>query len=363
MKNDYPPDMVTLLEQTVAHGASDLHISADMPPMMRQDGEITPLYQKPIGAEDTRRLILDILTNTQRARLEETLELDFALDIEKVGRFRGNAHFSRGNLEAAFRYIPDKIPELEQLGHRSTIFSLPSLQRGLVLVTGVTGSGKSTTLASLIQEISRRRAGVIVTLEDPVEFLLKSGRSIIKQREIGRDTNSFSDGLRHVLRQDPDVILVGEMRDTETMRAAISAAETGHLVLSTLHTIDAPKAIDRIVDAFPGDQQPQIIAQLANSLEAVISQRLIPKASGSGRVLATEMVRVNLAVRSCIREKRWEQIAGLIEIGSRDGMNTIDEALGDLLGAKWITQAEAVSHCRNEETMLEFAAIRAGAMK
>lgn len=363
MKQDYPPDMVTLLEQTIAHGASDLHISTDMPPMMRQDGEITPLYQKPIGADDTRRLILDILTNAQRSRLEETWELDFALNIEKVGRFRGNAHFSKGCLEAAFRHIPEKIPELEQLGHRATIFPLLGLQRGLVLVTGVTGSGKSTTLASMVQEVSRRRAGVIVTLEDPVEFLLQSGRSIIKQREIGKDTTCFSEGLRHVLRQDPDVILVGEMRDPETMRAAISAAETGHLVFSTLHTIDAPKAIDRIVDAFPGDQQPQIIAQLANSLEAIISQRLLPKASGSGRVLATEMLRVNLAVRSCIREKRWEQIVGLIEIGSRDGMNTIDESLGDLLGAKWITHAEAVSHCRHEETMLEFAAIRAGATK
>lgn len=356
MNQEYPPDLVTLLSQAVTHGASDLHLAADMPPMIRQNGEILALYENPITGEDIRRLILDILTNAQRTRLEESLELDFALDITSLGRFRGNAHFSRGYLEAAFRHIPDQIPELETLGHRPSIYPILDLLRGLVLITGITGSGKSTTMASMIQEISRRRAGVIVTVEDPVEYHLRSSRSIIKQREIGQDTLGFAEALRHVLRQDPDVILVGEMRDPETIRAAITAAETGHLVLATLHTIDAPKAIDRIVDAFPGDQQPQIIAQLANSLEAVISQRLLPRADGQGRVMATETLRSNLAIRACLREKRWEQFVGLIEIGSKDGMNTIDESLGELLQQGLITLEEATAQARDRESIQEYAA-------
>lgn len=347
----YPPDLITLLSQAVQQGASDLHLASDLPPMVRINGEILPLYEQPITGDDSRRLILDVLSNAQRARLEESLELDFALEIESLGRFRGNAHFSRGQLEAAFRYIPDHIPELEALGHRPNIFPLCELHRGLILVTGITGSGKSTTMASIIQEISRRRAGVIVTVEDPVEYQLRSSRSIIKQREVGTDTHGFAEALRHVLRQDPDVILVGEMRDPETMRAAITAAETGHLVVGTLHTIDAPKAIDRIVDAFPADQQPQIIAQLANCLEAVISQRLLPRLDGSGRVLATETLVANLGVRACIREKRWEQLVGLIEIGAKDGMNTIDESLADLLHAGIITVNEALANARDKEAL------------
>ncbi len=349
MPDSYPPDLVTLLQQSVVQGASDLHLAADMPPMIRLDGSLLALYEDPITAEQIRSLIVDILSNTQRARLEESLELDFALQVEGLGRFRGNAHFSRGNLEAAFRYIPDQIPELETLGHHPSIFSFCALLRGLVLVTGITGSGKSTTMASMVQEIARRRAGVIVTVEDPIEYHLRSDRSIVKQREVGNDTLGFAEALRHVLRQDPDVILVGEMRDTETIRAAITAAETGHLVLATLHTIDAPKAIDRIVDAFPGDQQPQIIAQLANSLEAVISQRLLPLANGAGRALASETLVANTAVRACIREKRWEQIVGLIEIGSKDGMHTIDESLASLFQAGQISKEAAIAQARDRK--------------
>jgi len=355
MSDTYPPDLVTLLSQSVQQGASDLHLAANVPPMVRINGDILPLYEKPITGEDCRSLVLDLLTNAQRARLEQDLELDFAVQIESVGRFRGNAHFSRGILEAAFRHIPDEIPELESLGHRKNIFSICDLERGLVLVTGITGSGKSTTMASMVQEISRRRAGVIITIEDPVEYQLRSARSIIKQREIGSDTLSFPEALRHVLRQDPDVILVGEMRDTETFRAAITAAETGHLVLATLHTIDAPKAIDRIVDAFPSDQQPQIIAQLANSLEAVISQRLLPRIDEQGRVMVSEMLVANLGVRACIRERRWEQLVGLIEIGGKEGMHTIDQALGELLAAGVISEAEAVAQARDREAVLETA--------
>lgn len=345
-EDNFPPDLVTLLNQAVQQGASDLHISVDVPPMMRLNGVLVPLYDRALTPDHTRQLVLDILSNNQRARFEEELGLDFALQVEGLGRFRGNAHYSRMHIEAAFRYIPDAIPELATLGHRPSLFKICDLTRGLVLVTGITGSGKSTTMASMVQEIARNRAGVIITIEDPVEYIFRSEKSIIKQREIGNDARGFPEALRHALRQDPDVILVGEMRDPETIRAAITAAETGHLVIATLHTIDAPKAIDRIVDAFSGDQQPQIIAQLANSLEAVVSQRLIPKADGSGRVLACETLTANTGVRSCIREKRWEQLVGLIEIGAKDGMNTIDDSLNELLGKGLITREEALSHAR-----------------
>lgn len=344
-------DLIQLLTLSVSNGASDLHISADAPPMMRLDGQLTPLAEYSLTAEDTRDLVLAILSEAQRARFEEEWELDFALQVEGIGRFRGNAHYCRGALEAAFRYIPAVIPELATLGHRPAIFEICQRGHGLVLVTGITGSGKSTTMASMIQHISRERNGVIVTVEDPIEYLFSHSKSVVKQREVGNDTHSFSEALRHVLRQDPDVILVGEMRDTETIRAALTAAETGHLVIATLHTIDAPKAIDRIVDAFPGDQQPQIIAQLANSLEAVISQSLLPRADGNSRILATEILTANHAVRASIREKRYEQLVGLIEIGAKDGMHTVDDSLEELLRAGLIRPQDALSHARERSAI------------
>jgi len=342
-----PLDLVALLARVVEYSASDLHLTSDSPPLMRRNGSLEALQDTPISTAECRDLILGILTEAQRARIEQEWELDFALQVEGLGRFRGNAHYSRGALEATFRFIPGAIPALTELGHRPSILHFCGLQRGLVLVTGVTGSGKSTTLAAMVQFIAQNRAGVIVTIEDPIEYLFQNARSIVKQREVGSDTHSFAEALRHVLRQDPDVILVGEMRDPETIRAAITAAETGHLVLATLHTIDAPKAIDRIVDAFPGDQQPQVIAQLANSLEAVISQRLIPLENGAGRVLVSETLAANTAVRACIRERRWEQLVGLIEIGSKDGMNTIDESLAELYFARMISKEEAIGNARD----------------
>lgn len=354
--NKYPPSLVTLLQHSVLHGASDLHLATNLPPMARIHGEVLPLYEQALAGDQIRELVTTILTQAQRAILEERLELDFALEVRDLGRFRGNVHFSRGQLEAVFRHIPDRIPTLEELGHRPSIYRLLDLQRGLVLVTGITGSGKSTTMASIVQEVAQRRAGVIVTVEDPVEYHIQSSRSIVKQREVGQDTLGFAEALRHVLRQDPDVILVGEMRDPETIRAAITAAETGHLVLATLHTIDAPKAIDRIVDAFPADQQPQILAQLGNSLEAVLSQRLLPTINGQGRVLASELLVANFAVRATIRERRWEQLVGLLEIGAKDGMNTIDEAVGELLGQGIISATEAAAHARDVNQMEQFAA-------
>lgn len=346
-------DLVQLLAGCVNQGASDLHLTAIAPPLIRLNGELTPLMENPLGEELCRDMIFGVLTESQRARLEQEWELDFALQVESVGRFRGNAHYSRGALEAAFRYIPHDIPDLGGLGHRASVFQVCELQRGLVLVTGITGSGKSTTLAAMIKYISERRAGVIVTIEDPIEFVFPNARSIIKQREVGSDTKSFAEALRHVLRQDPDVIFVGELRDPETVSAAVTAAETGHLVLGTLHTIDAPKAIDRIVDAFPAEQQPQIVAQLANALEAIISQRLLPGEEGGRRVLASEVLIANTGVRATIRERRWEQIVGLLEIGAKDGMHTFDDSLTDLYMARLISKEEALANARDKTRIEE----------
>jgi len=342
-------DLVQLLSGCVSQGASDLHLTAAAPPLIRLNGELVPLMETALGEELCRNMIFGVLTDSQRARLEQEWELDFALQVDSVGRFRGNAHYSRGALEAAFRYIPHEIPDLGTLGHRPSIFQICELQRGLVLVTGITGSGKSTTLAAMIKFISERRAGVIVTIEDPIEFVYSNVRSIIKQREVGSDTHSFAEALRHALRQDPDVIFVGELRDPETVSAAVTAAETGHLVLGTLHTIDAPKAIDRIVDAFPAAQQPQIVAQLANALEAIISQRLIPGEDGGKRVLATEVLVANTGVRAAIRERRWEQIVGLLEIGSKDGMHTFDDSLAGLYLNRQISKEVALANARDKE--------------
>jgi len=344
-------DLYQLLALTASTGASDLHITADAPPMIRLKGMLTPLADYTLSGEDTGELIFAVLTEPQRLRFNTDLELDFALQIEGAGRFRGNAHLSKGVLEAAFRHIPDEIPDLATLGHRPAVNEICTRERGLVLVTGITGSGKSTTMAAMLKKISSERSGVIVTIEDPIEYVFSHSRSIVKQREVGRDTTSFAEALRHVLRQDPDVILVGEMRDPETIRAALTAAETGHLVLATLHTIDAPKAVDRIVDAFPGDQQPQIVAQLSSALEAVVSQRLLVRADGKGRVLATEILTANHAVRTAIRERRGEQLVGMIEIGSRDGMHTIDDSLLELFRNGAISAEDAIHQSREREAM------------
>ena len=348
-QQENPFDLVELLAATIEARGSDLHLSTDVPPMARIHGSLVPLSDRALTADFCRQLVMGAINEEQRARLEEHWELDFALQIAGLGRFRANAHYSRGALEAAFRHIPERIPELEELGHRPAVQQLCELERGLILVTGITGSGKSTTMASMIQHISRQRDGVIITMEDPVEYVFQNARSVVKQREVGSDTKSFISALRHVLRQDPDVILVGEMRDRETISATITAAETGHLVISTLHTIDAPKAIDRVIDAFPADQQPQIISQLANALEAVVSQRLLPREDGSGRVVATEILMANNGVRASIREQRWEQLVGLIEIGRKDGMHTIDKDLARLYLDGWISKEEAISNARDQK--------------
>jgi twitching motility protein PilT len=342
-------DLIQLLRLVVERGGSDLHLCAGSAPMVRRHGVLVPLTDTFLNAENCRELVYSIFTESQRARFEENWELDFAVMVKGLGRFRSNAHYSRGVVEGTFRHIPDAVPNLGSLGLPPVVRRLCALEQGLILVTGITGSGKTTTLAAMVEEINLSRAGLIVSIEDPIEYLFTHKLSRIKQREIGSDTKSFAAALRHVLRQDPDVILISEMRDLETMSAAITAAETGHLVLATLHTIDAPKAIDRIVDAFPADQQAQIIAQLANALQAIVAQRLLPRADGSGRVACCEVMVMNDGIRALMRDRRFQQILSMIEIGGKDGMMTFDESISHLYATGRITYAEAMLNARDPD--------------
>ena len=346
-------DITEYLRHTVALGGSDLHLSAWAPACVRVNGSIVPIDQELLDPATVRDLILDTLSESQRATLEEELELDYALQIDGIGRFRGNVHMARGHAEASFRFIRQDIPDLETLGHHSVIHEFCNLRSGLILVTGITGSGKSTTLASMVRRISESRNGVIITLEDPIEFVHQHASCLIKQREIGSDTRSFPRALRQSLRQDPDVIVVSELRDLDTIRIALTAAETGHLVLATLHTPDAPQTIDRVVDVFPADQQPQIITQLATALEGIVCQRLIPRADGQGRVLASEVLRPSHGIRNCIRERKLEQIVGLMEIGYKEGNRTIDQSIMQLFEAHIITREEAMFNCRERKIFEE----------
>ncbi len=342
-------NLLDLLTLGVQRGASDLHIHCGRPPLVRIHGEIAPLTDTPLQPIDCQQLIFGVLTEFQAATLQTNWELDFALDVPEIGRFRANAHFAAGCVEAVFRHIPTSIPELESLGHRPIVSDLCKREEGLVLITGYTGAGTTTTAASMIQRISQLRSGVIITIENPIEYRYPSALSIIKQREVGFDTKSFAEGMRQTLRQDPDVIVVGEMRDHETMQTALTAAETGHLVIGTLHTVDASKTVDRIVDVFPADQQNQIVTQLSNNLVAVVSQRLLPRADGQGRVLATEVMMANSGIRACIRDRKPHMILGLIEIGTQDGMHTLDESLSHLVLSGTITYEEALIHARDPD--------------
>lgn len=342
-------DITEYLREAVARGGSDLHLSTWAPPCARVNGVIHPLTEEILAPDAVRDLILDTLTESQRATLEQDWELDYALQVDGVGRFRGNVHMARGNVEAAFRFITQDIPELESLGHHDIVQEFCGKRSGLILVTGITGSGKSTSLASMVKRISETRSGVIITLEDPIEFVYQHSSCLIKQREVGGDTKSFPRALRQALRQDPDVIVVSEMRDLDTIRIALTAAETGHLVLATLHTPDAPQTIDRLVDVFPADQQPQIIAQLASSLEGIVCQRLLSRVDGNARVLATEVLVPGHGIRNCIRERKLEQIVGLMEIGHREGNRTIDQSIASLFEAGMISREEAIFHCRERK--------------
>jgi twitching motility protein PilT len=325
-------DFADLLMETLRRRASDLHLTAGLPPMVRIRGRLTPLEGHPrLSPTDTREIIYSILNNDQRQRLENDWQLDFAYGSSGTGRFRVNCYFQRGALGAAFRVIPSDIATLEQLSLPPVLKDMTEKPRGFVLVTGPTGSGKSTTLAAMINEINMTRDEHIMTVEDPIEFLHRHKRCMVNQREVGADAPSFSLALRAALRQDPDVILVGEMRDQETIHTALTAAETGHLVFATLHTQSAPQTIDRIVDVFPAAQQQQIRVQLSTALQGIVTQQLLPTADGAGRVCACEVLVPTPAIRNLIREGKTHQIFSSIQTGANLGMQTMDAALAALV--------------------------------
>jgi twitching motility protein PilT len=343
------PDILQVLTMAKQAGASDLHLALGQPPHIRVQGNLSPLALPPLDTDTVRELSFSMLTETQRAKFEADMDLDFSADIESVGRIRGNVHYSKGAIEATFRFISPLLPSLESLGHHPTVTQLCDQHEGLILITGATGSGKSTTLSAMLDHINQHRSGVIVVLEDPIEFVFPPGLGLVKQREIGTDTKSFATGLRHALRQDPDVIAVTELRDQESVEIALQAAETGHLVIATFHASDPQKAIDRILEMFGAEMLPQVRAQLANGLLAVISQRLLPSANGQSRALASEILVNNSAVRACIRRGQMEHLVGLMEIGTKDGMVTLDASLAELLENNLITSEEALAHARDTE--------------
>src|SRR5437667_6508942 len=346
-------DLIDFLVLAGEQGASDLHLTAGSPPMMRVAGVIQPLTEEPLSAEDTRRLVVDTLKEAQRARLENEWQLDFALEVGDLGRYRGNACYVTGAIEANFRRIPDEVGDLKSLGHSPVVDRWCDGTRGLILVTGASGEGKSTTLASMAQTIANRRSVNIVSIEDRIEFVHSQGRSLVNQRQIGSDARDFASALKNALRQDADVILVGEMRDLDTIQTAITAAETGHLVIGTMHTNDAPTAIGRIVDAVPKEGQQFVSAQLAWSLKGVVCQYLLPQTGQSGLILATELLTVNSGIEACIRAGRLSQIPGLIQVGAKDGMHTVDDSLIELLLADRISLMDAMAHARDPNFVKE----------
>jgi twitching motility protein PilT len=335
------------LHEVVRLNASDLHVTADAPPMIRVNGGLRAIAGAAPWSRDKIVAELSALLNkTQATTFETELELDFAHTLSEESRFRVNYYQQRGAIGAAFRLIPTEIKRLSDLGVPDTVSRFATLPRGLVLVTGPTGSGKSTTLAGLIDLVNRTRADHIVTVEDPIEFMHKNQKSIVNQREVGSDTHSFANALKHVLRQDPDVILIGELRDLETISVALTAAETGHLVFATLHTQDAAQTIDRIIDVFPSHQQDQVRTQLAGTLQGVVSQTLVPKASGTGRVVATEVMVITPALANLIREGKTYQILSAMQAGKELGMHTMDQHLAELVNSGRITAqaAKAKAH-------------------
>jgi twitching motility protein PilT len=325
---------------TVAHRqASDLHLTAGARPMIREKGKVTPMEDFPVlSPQQTREVVYGILSEDQRKRFENARQLDFAYAIPNVARFRVNCYMQRGSVSAAFRLVPGGIPSLEDLGVPPILREFTRKPRGFILVTGPTGSGKSTTLAAMIDVINREREDHILTIEDPIEFLHKHKSSIVNQREIGSDAESFSLGLRAALRQDPDVILVGEMRDMETIATALTAAETGHLVFATLHTQSTAQTVDRIIDVFPPEQQQQVRTQLSVALQGVVTQQLLPTADGKGRAVACEVLVPNPAVRNLIRESKTHQIYSAIQTAGAIGMQTMDADLVRLVRAGTITR-------------------------
>ncbi|PZF63891.1 type IV pili twitching motility protein PilT [Curtobacterium sp. MCBD17_013] len=344
------PDLVVALSQVVYQGASDLHVTADAAPTVRVDGSLRPAVPGgPWSRDKVINALTTLLSPEQLRQFESEQELDFAYSLSTESRFRVNFYQQRGNWGAAFRIIPTRIKSLKQLGIPEHIGEFAKLPRGLVLVTGPTGSGKSTTLAALIDLVNETRADHIVTVEDPIEFMHEHKKAIINQREVGADTRSFAQALKHVLRQDPDVILIGELRDLETISVALTAAETGHLVFATLHTQSAPGTIDRVIDVFPPHQQGQIRTQLAATLQGVVCQTLVPKANGSGRVVATEVMVTTPAIANLVREGKTYQIVSAMQAGGDAGMHTMDQDLAELVNVGTITRRAALEKVHDEE--------------
>ncbi len=341
-----------LLEDMVTRQASDLHITAGVPPELRVDGAITPTEYDVLTPETTTQLAYSVMSDEQRKRFETTKELDFSFGIKGLARYRANVFLQRGVVSMVIRQIPFDIMPLEKLGLPPVAREFTSRQKGLVLVTGPTGSGKSTTLAAMLDKINQTRACHIITIEDPVEYIHHHKKCIVNQREVGSDTAGFATALKYVLRQDPDVILIGEMRDLETIQAALTIAETGHLVFATLHTNSTYEAVNRIVDVFPSDQQKQVLTQLAFSLEGVITQQLIPRSRGTGRVMCAEVLVCTPAIKAVIREAKTHQIYSLMQAGQKFGMQTMNQALLQAVLDKALSPEDALERC-SDRTELE----------
>jgi len=350
----YVAPLQQLLKTMVEYGGTDLHITTDSAPQIRIDGRMVPLKLPSLDSAQTRWLCYSVMTDQQKHRLEEDLEVDFSFGLQGVARFRANVYNQRGATAGAFRTIPENIRSFETLGLPPVAATLCDKPRGLVLVTGVTGSGKSTTLAAMIDYINEREQLHILTIEDPVEYVHKHKRCLVNQREIHADTHSFKKALRSALRQDPDVVLVGELRDLETIESALTIAETGHLTFGTLHTNSTVQTVNRIIDVFPAHQQPQVRAQLSLVLEGVICQSLIPKASGKGRALALEVMVPNPAIRNLIREDKIHQVYSSMQTGQlKFGMQTFNQSLSDLVLRGDITQEVALSYSSNQDELRE----------
>ncbi len=350
-----------LLKEVIGYNASDLHVSAGLPPVIRVDGNLLRTKHPPFTAEQIEALLFPMLNNEQRRTLEQTWELDMSYGLVDLGRFRVNVYKNRGSYAAAFRTITSEIPSFNTLGLSPIVKAITNKQRGLILVTGPTGSGKTTTLASMIDHINETRSEHIITIEDPIEFIHKAKKSVIHQRELGQDTRSFANALKSCLREDPDIIMVGEMRDLETISLAITAAETGHLVFGTLHTSSASQTIDRIIDVFPEMQQQQIRIQLGGCLEAVFAQTLLPRirpdGTKKGRVMAQEILIKNNAISNMIREGKSAQIYSVIQTGMGIGMQTLEYALSELYKQGMVTAEDALIKSQRPEELRRLAGI------
>ncbi len=364
MTTESKPSMQMLLKVMVEQGASDLHITTGAPPMLRIDGRIVPLKAPPLTPPDTKQLCYSILTDAQKRKFEEESELDLSFGVKGLSRFRGNVFIQRGALAGAFRRIPYKILTYEELGLPPVVREIARKPRGLVLVTGPTGSGKSTTLATIIDTINQERHDHIVTIEDPVEYIHQHKNCIVNQREVGADTQSFKKALKYILRQDPDVVLLGELRDLETIEAALTIAETGHLCFATLHTNGCVQTINRIIDVFPTHQQQQVRTQLSFVLEGVISQALLPKAHGSGRALALEVMVPNVAIRALIRDDKVHQIYSQMQMGQEKfGMQTMNQSLFMLYHKKLISMEMALSRSSDTDELRQMIANPASVLR